>query len=335
MANRKQPSRDAFTLVELLVVIAIIGILVALLLPAVQAARETARRTQCTNQLKQISIAWHNHEGTHRHYPAGGFGWDWIGDPDRGFGVDQPGGWAYNILPFMEEQQVHDLGKGYGFDDAQKFLELSTLVETPLGAYYCPSRRAPRAYSLGTGYSTANARGHTITAKSDYAASVGNSRREADDGWGPSRQAVKDAAPGRIFGSPYEAPGKRHEFNGVQMLQSEIKLAQVTDGTSHTYMVGEKYLNPDYYEGMPNRDAETGDNECVYSGFNRDICRSTYNPPQQDTPGFRADHEFGGPHPGGFLMSYCDGSVRLIDYSIDPRTHSLLGNRKDGEVINQ
>ena len=95
----KRKRKSGFTLVELLVVIAIIGILIAMLLPAVQAAREAARRLQCSSQLKQIGVAFHNHAATHRHYPTGGWGWRWIGDPDRGYGKAQPGGWVYNILP--------------------------------------------------------------------------------------------------------------------------------------------------------------------------------------------------------------------------------------------
>ena len=103
-AMNRVSKRRAFTLVELLVVIAIIGILVALLLPAVQAAREAARRAQCTNNLKQLALGMIQHESAHRYLPTAGWWGSWVGDPDRGFDSRQPGGWIYNILPFIEEQ---------------------------------------------------------------------------------------------------------------------------------------------------------------------------------------------------------------------------------------
>src|SRR5215208_1969930 len=104
------PRRDGFTLVELLVVIAIIGILVALLLPAVQAAREAARRNQCKNNVKNIALGCLLHEDTHKFLPSAGWGRKWSGDPNRGYGENQPGSWIYNILAYIEEQTVHDLG---------------------------------------------------------------------------------------------------------------------------------------------------------------------------------------------------------------------------------
>ncbi len=106
------PKVQAFTLVELLVVITIIGILISLLLPAVQSAREAARRLQCSNNLKQFGLAALNHEEANGFLPSSGWGWTWVGDPDRGFGARQPGGWIYNLLPYLEQETLHSLGAG-------------------------------------------------------------------------------------------------------------------------------------------------------------------------------------------------------------------------------
>jgi hypothetical protein len=92
--------------------VAIIAILIALLLPAVQFARESARRISWQNQVRQIALAMHAHEGVHRHLPTGGWGWRWHGEPDRGFDERQPGGWVYNLLPFVEQAELRHVGSG-------------------------------------------------------------------------------------------------------------------------------------------------------------------------------------------------------------------------------
>ena len=111
MALPRQPSspRIAFTLIELLVVIAIIAILVGLLLPAVQKIREAANRVRCANHLKQMGLAFHNHHDTYKILPSGGWGWGWVGDATQGVGPQQPGGWLFHILPFIEQATVYNL----------------------------------------------------------------------------------------------------------------------------------------------------------------------------------------------------------------------------------
>src|SRR5262245_46642638 len=95
--------RLGFTLIELLVVVAIIGILIALLLPAVQRVREAASRVSCQNNLKQLGLAIHHHHDLYERFPSGGWGWYWVGEPSRPSDHTQPGGWAYNLLPFVEQ----------------------------------------------------------------------------------------------------------------------------------------------------------------------------------------------------------------------------------------
>src|SRR5690349_2769885 len=114
--------RQAFTLVELLVVIAIIGILVAQLLQASQSAGEAARRAQCKNHLRQIAVACLNYESSQKASPAGGWGFKWMGDPDRGMGRGQPGGWIFQVCSYLEEETVFQIGKG--LTAAQKRTEL-------------------------------------------------------------------------------------------------------------------------------------------------------------------------------------------------------------------
>ena len=180
--NQKSEIRNprAFTLVELLVVITIIGILIALLLPAVQAAREAARQAQCKNNLKQIALACLDHEQINKFLPTGGWGYCWTGEPTRGFDKRQPGGWHYNILPYMEQQALHDLGIDQGTYTNSNPLRpaFAQRASTPLATYICPTRRRVVAYPFiwsggGANFYNTNPEPASL-GRSDYAGSGGD-----------------------------------------------------------------------------------------------------------------------------------------------------------------
>ena len=311
-----------FTLVELLVVITIIGILIALLLPAVQAAREAARRIQCANHLKQIGLAALNHEQAHGFLPSCGWGWAWVGDPDRGFGDTQPGGWVYNILPFMEQEALHQLGAGK--TETEKRADAGTVCMTPISAFNCPSRRKAKpfaCYYYGKDtYHAVNADNVPGLARSDYAANGGPVVHTFH---GPSSTTDGD--------NPYWSgwPAWMRTERGVSFLRSEVTMGEVKDGASNTYFAGEKNLIPDHYE----TGADGADNTSMYQGQDWDVQRWTADPPYQDRPGMTYWRSFGSAHAAGFQAVLCDGSVHMMSYSIDPNVHRRLGDRRDGEVI--
>jgi prepilin-type processing-associated H-X9-DG protein len=324
--------------VELLVVIAIIGILIALLLPAVQAAREAARRTQCVNNLKQLALGAINHHDAHGHLPTGGWGYAWVGDPDRGVGHRQPGGWIFNVLPYVEQGPLHDLGGlhvaflglgpgnsgNFGADDVPKAKAdaSSVRIGTPVPMFNCPTRRSALAYPAPTGlahFHTPLYASYTENlARSDYAANSGDIF--LDVGPGPPSFAEGDAR-------EYNWPDKSHH-TGINHQRSEIRIAQITDGTSNTYLIGEKYIRPENYT----TGGDPGDNESMYMGENGDVVRWANRDigPLQDRPGGSFWPHWGSAHSGGLNMAFCDGSVHLISYGIDLETHRRFGNRKDG-----
>jgi prepilin-type N-terminal cleavage/methylation domain-containing protein len=324
-----------FTLVELLVVIAIIGVLVSLLLPAVQAAREAARRTQCVNNIRQLALATLNHVDTYGYLPSGGWGWNWVGDPDRGFGKSQPGGWTYSVLPFMEEQNLWAMGQGLP-DGADKRQALADMNQVQRGTFICPSRRSAAPTGIKPHWAPKNCLKVDISGKSDYAINIGDAKTsDYVDFAGPNSlpQAENPAYPwDRVVQLDDEG---NDQYNGVCNLHAEIRLAQIEDGLSNTYLIGEKYLRPESYQGVGESGSptyDTGDNETIFTGFNRDVQRSTLYPPQPDRMGVPLPYAFGSTHSGIFNMSMCDGSVRSVQYDIDPEAHRMFGKRSDGDV---
>ncbi|MEA1950185.1 MAG: DUF1559 domain-containing protein [Planctomycetota bacterium] len=326
-------SRLAFTLVELLVVIAIIGILIALLLPAVQAAREAARRMQCKNHIKQIATSFHAHHSALGHFPSGGWGWNWYGDPDRGAGLQQPGGWLFNILPYMEQASLYQMGS-----DGDPTTITSAQLDgsdarnaTPISIMNCPSRRASIVYPnpwtwvpKGARVIPQHARGdyaaHCTTEGYQYSATRHNTQEPADLSQGDGGFSWPDMS----------------DHTGIVYQRSMISIRDISDGSSKTYMVGEKYLCPDHYtDGV-----DTGDNMPMYCTQSDTMRYASYDfstgvgaAPLQDTPGYNNAERFGSAHPGSFNMSFCDGSVRSVSYDIEITVHYRLGNRCDGETV--
>jgi prepilin-type N-terminal cleavage/methylation domain-containing protein/prepilin-type processing-associated H-X9-DG protein len=344
--NAKRP-RAAFTLVELLVVIAIIGVLVALLLPAIQAAREAARRAQCKNNVKQLALASLNFESAAGGLPSGGWGFRWMGDPDRGNGRNQPGGWCFGILPYLEQTQVTLLGKGAS--PTQKRIELGRQMGTVIPGYYCPSRRAAVGYPIKMGgtpievpYNVDAAAVPELVAKTDYAMNGGhNPIRPARDAQMPENCATTFDAACAQRGRDMDADADN--TTGIIALRSAVELRQIVDGTSNTILVGEKFLQPRYYESgiglQPDGQGNPGDNSACYQGTDWDNTRypTTNALPTQDadSPDLNATQEdqrcFGSPHTGGINVGMVDGSVQGVEYGIDPAVWNLMGGRDDGQ----
>jgi type II secretory pathway pseudopilin PulG len=306
------------TLIELLIVVAITAILAALLLPAVQAARESARRAQCLSDLKQLVVAMENHVSVHHRYPSNGWGHLWIGDPDRGTGKGQPAGWIYNLLPFLEQGKLSETGQG--LPPAQQRSELAQLVQVPLPVLKCPSRAASLLSPAAPFWLPRNSDWMPNIAKNDYAVNGGDFFTE-DAVWeGPWTLADGDAG---LYA--WADPSK---ITGVCFQRSEIRPAMITDGLSQTYLLGEKYVSRPNYATS----SDEGYNESMYHGASLDITRWVLDSPRQD--GANSDYcRFGSAHPAGCQFGFCDGSVRLVGYHIDAEVHRRLGHRHDGLPI--
>jgi prepilin-type processing-associated H-X9-DG protein len=354
-------------LVELLVVIAIIGILIALLLPAVQAAREAARMNECKNHLKQIGLAVQNHVSTEGFFPTGGWGFDWVGDPNRGYDKRQPGGWAFNLLTFLEEKADHDLGLGASYNGSNTgplSVKLGQMMGQGLPVFLCPSRRtdsttffiSPTSTTITTANGNAshgdvkdqfyNVAGNLVptnVCRGDYAINAGDGSAN-QGGANPNSVTTMDSF--TTWDSTDDATTKMY-CNGISYYRSMVRLKQVTDGLTHTYCVGEKFLYVDQW--MTGDDP--ADDEFLLTGWDNDLYRTAgwsyvnngqpkptdkaVNVPQADVKStvLLSNSEgniWGSAHVSGFNMVYCDGSVHTIPYTIDLVVHRLLHNRADG-----
>jgi prepilin-type N-terminal cleavage/methylation domain-containing protein/prepilin-type processing-associated H-X9-DG protein len=360
-SRRADCRRRGFTLVELLVVIAIIGILVALLLPAVQAAREAARRTQCTNNIKQMMLAMHNHESAKKCFPSGGIApyatiENYLtdsktnpGNPQGApLGPDKQGlSWAYQILPYLEESATYDIKRA------------DTLNAIIISAYHCPSKRGPTRSSLG-----AELMDYAAAVPSRPHSKVGPTNPNYvyvndDPTWGTTGCAIKEFW-GVVGGDMrFEQPDIQNRAANLLTSKSyvgymgvivrsdycasctpdkanvgwykRIGFQQITDGASNTMVVGEKRLRPSEYSTDP---PPWHDDWGWKEGWDPDTLRSTiclYGPDAEISMGESFGYNFGSAHPGGMNAGFADGSVHSINYDIDRELFNRLGLRADGE----
>jgi prepilin-type N-terminal cleavage/methylation domain-containing protein len=348
--------RFAFTLVELLVVIAIIGVLVALLLPAVQAAREAARRTQCMNQVKQIMLSMHNHESAKRAFPGGGIHpWPKIQDYLSGpggtpFGPDKQGlSWGFQILPYLEGQATYNI-------KTQTQME-----QTAVPMFSCPSRRPLTKHPVYNTYlmdyaaavpgrtkaeiTTAlpadGSHPHFKTTGNDY---VGCNLEEF---WGRTKAPIHAAEITATSANPTPSwfgfwgvivrsnlAVKSPTVKVVTGFYTRISFEKITDGSSNTLVVSEKWVQPSRYET-----GDWHDDSGWTDGWDPDTLRSTMCMIKPDEnlrageddrkPGFR----FGSAHAGLMSSGFADASVRTIKFDIDPEIFNQLAHRADGANV--
>jgi prepilin-type N-terminal cleavage/methylation domain-containing protein/prepilin-type processing-associated H-X9-DG protein len=329
--------RPGFTLIELLVVMAIIAILIGLLLPAVQKVREAAYRTECQNNLKQLALACHLHADATKAFPSCGWGYEWVGDFNRGLGKEQPGGWAYSILSFIEQDNLFRKPADAGTplpnlntpEQRKAAMEMTQIV---VKTFYCPSRRAPQLYPLtspSSGQQAWNAERppglEPRVCKLDYCGNAGD----------VVFQWSKGPSPGEALANKFNADAPKN--TGIFFQRSAVRVSDVRDGTSNTYLLGEKYIDPKKYE----TGESIADDHSAFSGDDFDNVAWTDHPPVRDKVDLslfptRPQDVYalnGSAHPAGLHMAFCDGSVRMIPYGITADVHKRLGNRRDGQPV--
>jgi len=322
----KRNKRAGFTLVELLVVIAVIGVLVALLLPAVQMAREAARRTECSNKMKQLALALHNYESAHVSFPPSRLGNESVIYNNAAGGKSVYGSWTTMILPFIEQE---NLASSYNFNQPWSSQANRAEISLPLESYLCPS--APGSN-----------RQDPVWAPGAYAGDYG------------SINEVKKKVYTDVLG--VSDPGSTARA-GALAKNVKNSLRDITDGTSNTFLIGEAAGQPDCYLSSGLMTAAqfaaysddkvqssggrfvavdgTGwaDPDCGFSinGATADGL-DKYGPAMVNAINISEVFSF---HPGGANMAMADGSVRFVSETIRTGTFVQLATRSGGEVVSE
>ena len=299
-------TRSAFTLVELLVVIAIIGMLVALLLPAVQAARESARRTQCTNNLKQIGLALQTYHDSIGQYPVGR-------DRSDQFGI----AWTFRVLPFMEQENIHDsLDPNVQVDHQNN----SAAMRTPVDTFFCPSRRGPAA-DRNFDNNDAPTEVPAAAAGGDYAGNAGLHYRYGT----PDQPPITDANGDEL---------ELEEAAGPMFFGSDIEARHIADGTSQTFAGGERHI-PVGVESDPGLEHHDIGDTAFFAGDHPGTIFGGTKDGLPESPEDPAEDKFGSEHAQLIQFVFLDGHVASISTNIELTTLQRLSTFGDGWPITE
>ncbi len=315
MSLSLSPRRRGFTLIELLVVIAIIAVLIALLLPAVQQAREAARRSQCKNNLKQLGIALHNYHDVAQQFPPGGF--------FAGTWTFNRGNFLVMLLPYMDQAPLYN-SINFSFAtqlDAQTTSTGALLCQTTLASLLCPSDDVSGLLSGGQNTSPSPRAvtnyAHSIGAQVFAVCSTGWNTVNSNGSAGHGDSLDPSVISGVFAHYPWAA-----------------KIRDITDGTTNTILVGEtrpKCSTHQQNGWMHQNSLWVG----TTGGINTVTCagETGYGGSCHTETEWGAAQAFKSRHVGGAHVTLCDGSVRFLSQNIDYATLQKLGDRRDGQVI--